>query len=232
MPTYQGEMVKGGELKTLHRHTFVGTDVALIADFPDKQNQLQLVTELLQNTAELKIVRNNDIDGHVALRVSVHNSNAGHNLPSGSTADRQVWVHLTVVDNTGTLLYESGMLDSNGDLMDRVPGHSQTPYDDPDLLAFGQFLFASDGTTHVNFPWEAHHYDENLIGPGQTAWREYILPSSVRGKPITATATLRYRTFPPFLLRQLVEEGYLNPNELEEVPIIDMETTTLSFTAP
>lgn len=230
MPAYEGEITEGGRITTLHRHTFVGTDVALIPDFPDKERQLKLVTDLLENTAELTLKQNPNVDGRPALLVSIRNSNAGHNLPSGSTADRQVWVHLKVTDPTGALLYESGMLDANGDLMDRVPGHSLTPHGDPDLLAFGQFIFASDGTTHVNFPWEAHHYDENLLGPGQVAWREYILPEELSEVPLHAVAVLRYRTFPPFLIRKLIDENFLDPEDLEPVPIITMETAELHFT--
>ena len=228
MPTYEGKNSLGQDA-TLHRHTFVGVDQALVEDFPGKEEQAALVEALLQDCAELKIQRTENVGSDAAFRVSVKNINNGHNLPSGSTADRQVWVHLTITDSDGTLIYESGMLDANGDLMDRVEGHSLDPFGDPDLLAFGQFLL-DDQNEHVNFPWEASRFDDNLIGPGQTGWREYLLPlSGIRGKNLTVKATLKYRTFPPFLLRKLVEEGWLDASSMLEVPIIEMETLEESF---
>lgn len=229
MPTYKGPIVVDGPVKTLHRHTFVGVDQALIPNFPYKKEQAALVKKLLQDCAKLKIERKPNVEGKVALFVSVTSYNNGHNLPSGSTADRQVWVHLEVKDSAGKMLFESGMLDKNGDLMDRIPGHSVTPNGDPFLLMFGQFLFDDKGN-HVNFPWEASRTKDNLLEPGQTAWREYLIPyPTLAGKQIQVSAVLRYRTFPPFLVRKLIEEGYLKPDAMEPLPIIDMTNAKASF---
>jgi hypothetical protein len=228
MPAYEGTNSLG-EPATQHRHTFVGVDQALVPDYPGKKVQAAMVHELLENCSELKIERSPDVNGNVAFRISVKNINNGHNLPSGSTADRQMWVHLQIRDESGALLYESGMLDVQGDLMDRVEGHSLDPFADPDLLAFGQFLL-NDQDQHVNFPWQASRFDDNLIAPGQSAWREYQLPkTSVLNKTLSLNATLKYRTFPPFLLRQLAQEGWLDPTDMLEVPIIEMERAQRTF---
>lgn len=229
MPSYQGSIVPGAPKRTLHRHTFVGVDQALIKDFPKKEEQAALVKKLLESCALLKIERKPDVGQEISILVSVKNINNGHNLPSGSTADRQVWVHLRITDTKdGALLYESGMLDKNGDLMDRVKGHSLDPHGDPHLLMFGQFLFNEKGE-HVNFPWQASRTEDNLIAPGQTRWREYLLPkANYVGKTIKLNAVLNYRTFPPFLIRQLIKEGYLQKDHISEIPIIPMvkvETT-------
>jgi hypothetical protein len=40
---------------------------------------------------------------------------------------------------------------------------------------------------------------------------------------------LKYRTFPPFLIRTLADEGYLNQNELEPIPIVEMERVEIEF---
>ncbi len=230
MPTYQGRITRDGPVKELHAHTFVGVDQALIPGFPGKEEQARLVRQLLQDCAILE-VRNNglDDDGNLVLVASVENINNGHNLPSGSTADRQVWVHLRVTDQAGDLLFESGMLDANGDLMDGVEGHSLTPGGDPDLLFFGQFIYGQDGA-HVTFPWQAHTYTDNLLGPGQRKWRDYtIAGDALLGQTVRVTASLNYRTFPPFLIRTLVDDGLIGPDELEPVPIIEMERVETSF---
>ena len=230
MPSYKGEVTKGGPVKTLHRHRFVGVDQALIPGFPKKKEQAELVKKLLQSCARLTVERTEDVGEEIAIVASVRNINNGHNLPSGSTADRQVWVHLTIRDKvTKTKLFESGMLDKNGDLMDRIPGHSLEPNGDPFLLMFGQFLFDENGK-HVTFPWQAKTTKDVLIAPGQVRWREYFLPkANVKGKTLEVTAILNYRTFPPFLIRTLINEGYLKKNAITPVPIIEMARVTKTF---
>ena len=223
MPTYRGRITKDGPERELHAHFFVGVDQALIPDFPDKERQARLVRELLTDCAVLEVRYNGVEDDHAVVVASVTNINNGHNLPSGSTADRQMWVHLTIEDSAGQLVYESGMLDANGDLMDGVEGHSLDPAGDPELLLFGQFIFNADGE-HVTFPWQAFNYADHLIGPGQRSWRDYVVPiADVQGNELRVTAVLNYRTFPPFLIRTLIEDGRLDPAELEPIPIIEME---------
>ena len=230
MPTYQGSVAEDSPTTTVHSHHFIGVDQALIADFPGKEEQAALVRALLEDCAELDVEYNGVEEGHAVFVITVKNINNGHNLPSGSTADRQVWVHLQIRNEEGQLVYESGMLDANGDLMDGVQGHSLDPAGDPELLAFGQFIYDGDGN-HVLFPWEAVDYTDNLIGPGQKAWRDYPVPATgLAGQTLHLTATLRYRTFPPFLIRTLIQEGYLAPDALAPIPIIDMESETFSVT--
>lgn len=227
MPVFTGEIVDGVE-KEIHRHQFVGVDLALV-DFPKKDEQYQLVEDLLRSVAEMDIVRTDDQDGNAAFRVNVTNVNNGHALPSGSTADRQVWVHVVVKNEAGDVIFESGMLDPNGDLMDRVPNHSATPNGDPDLLLWGSLLF-DESDEHVNFPWQAARAQELLLQPGQTGWREYEFPiDPVRGQRVTINATLRYRTFPPFLVRTLEEEGRMSVKLSDKIPIVDMAEAELSF---
>lgn len=228
MPVFEGEIVPETE-KTIHRHRFVGVDVALIDDFPDKEEQFQLVDALLKSVAELKVQRVEDKDGKLALRVDVTNANNGHALPSGSTADRQVWVHLQVHTNEGDLVFESGMFDANGDLMDRVEKHSLTPDGDPELLVYGSFMFDAEGN-HVNFPWEAHRSQDFLLQPGQTGWREYLIEKEKfhGASGLIVTATLKYRTFPPFIIRILKEEGHLAEDAVpNRVPVVEMATRTI-----
>ncbi len=227
MPLMRGKLVKDGPEVEMHAHRFIGVDQALI-DFPDREVQGRLVRELLQNAAELDMSLNEESDG-VYLVVSVTNTNTGHFLPSGSTADRQMWVHLQVRDEGGQLVYESGMLDQDGNLADGVAGHAAEPYIDPDLLLFGQFVFGQDGE-HVLFPWEVYTTADNLIAPGQRAWRDYPMPESIPADmTLSVTATLKYRTFPPFVLQALADEGFLDLSQLDPVPIIEMETLTKTF---
>ena len=55
----------------------------------------------------------------LAFSYNIKNLNAGHNLPSGSLgAQPQLWVNVALVDPDGKNVWESGYVDSNGDMAD------------------------------------------------------------------------------------------------------------------
>ena len=55
----------------------------------------------------------------LAFSYNIKNVNSGHNLPSGSLgAQPQLWVNVALVDPDGKNVWESGYVDSNGDLAD------------------------------------------------------------------------------------------------------------------
>ncbi len=55
----------------------------------------------------------------LAFSYKIKNTNAGHNLPSGSLgAQPQLWVNVAVLDPDGKNIWESGYVDSNGDMAD------------------------------------------------------------------------------------------------------------------
>lgn len=76
--------------------------------------------ELLSNTARLKVnVADLARPGQkVKAHVDVESVVAGHSFPTGFTAERQLWVQITVYDPLGKAIFCSGDLDDNGDLRD------------------------------------------------------------------------------------------------------------------
>ena len=54
----------------------------------------------------------------ISFRVEFRNGTDGHNVPTGFDAERVVWLHVTVTDATGRVVFESGDLDPNGDVRD------------------------------------------------------------------------------------------------------------------
>ena len=55
----------------------------------------------------------------LAFAYTIKNLNTGHNLPSGSLgAQPQIWVNVALVDPDGRNIWESGYVDSNGDMAD------------------------------------------------------------------------------------------------------------------
>ena len=59
--------------------------------------------------------------GGINFRVQIRNGTDGHNVPTGFTGERLVWLEVKVRDADGKLVFVSGDRDPNGDLRD---GHS------------------------------------------------------------------------------------------------------------
>ena len=52
------------------------------------------------------------------FKIQVSNGTDGHNVPTGFTGERLVWLHVVVEDGKGDVIFESGDLDPNGDVRD------------------------------------------------------------------------------------------------------------------
>ena len=111
-------------------HRFVGPDYSLIDDFPypddleasaaaqaEYKEQVQV---LLENSVQIQSVRAEMMDdGRTAeIIVTLESLVAGHNVPTGFTSERQLWLHITAQNPAGDILWETGDLDSDGNLKD------------------------------------------------------------------------------------------------------------------
>ncbi|MBH63264.1 MAG: hypothetical protein CL569_12635 [Alphaproteobacteria bacterium] len=78
--------------------------------------------EVLRNGYILgDIVTNRADSGGISFSVQVRNGTDGHNVPTGFTGERLVWLEVIVRDRDGKVVFVSGDRDPNGDLRD---GHS------------------------------------------------------------------------------------------------------------
>ena len=75
--------------------------------------------EVLQNGFVLgDIVTDRADNGGITFRVQVKNATDGHNVPTGFTGERLVWLDVTVKDAEGAVVFRSGDRDPNGDVRD------------------------------------------------------------------------------------------------------------------
>jgi hypothetical protein len=106
------------------------------ADALDREDARQIIEENLKKLDERYELRRQvmengtKVDGPyleaeprvgkaLAFSYKVRNLNTGHNLPSGSLgAQPQLWVNVALVDPDGKNIWESGYVDSNGDMAD------------------------------------------------------------------------------------------------------------------
>jgi hypothetical protein len=94
--------------REVHSHAFVGVDYLLSA--PAAQDPQRAARHaLLARSATLDIASADVENGVLTVRVSVANTGAGHDLPSGFAFMRQMWIEL-VVDGDGSRLFASGVL--------------------------------------------------------------------------------------------------------------------------
>ena len=78
--------------------------------------------QVLENSSHVdgpNIEREPRVGQDLAFSYLIKNTNTGHNLPSGSLgAQPQLWVNVALVDPDGKNIWESGYIDSNGDMAD------------------------------------------------------------------------------------------------------------------
>ena len=101
-------------------HYFTGVDIAMIP-FPGQDvagvdshglpiGQEQRRRELLKSAATMVVTTPSNVTAGTVLPVVVNVTNvgAGHNIPSGFSQERQMWIELSVKDGKGATVYQSG----------------------------------------------------------------------------------------------------------------------------
>ena len=84
-----------------------------------------------------EVVTDRSDEGGIAFRVKVRNGTDGHNVPTGFTGERLVWLDVTVRDRAGKVVFRSGDRDPNGDVKD---GHSA--YVHAGKVDYDKYLFS------------------------------------------------------------------------------------------
>ncbi len=145
----------------------------------------RLRLQLLKNSAKLHLILPNQVQKGktVKIRVRVQSLVAGHNLPTGFTAERQLWVQIRVWDDQGQVVFQSGDLDPNGDLRDEHSYFVQTgklPYDRQLLNFQSKFIVLSVRGTERSVVLSVNRD----LGP-LNILRPAVGLSQAQGRPIT-----------------------------------------------
>ncbi len=214
MPRYTGRAAVDGPIRdNLHRHDFVGVDVA-ITPFPYKAEQRAMADSLLKNAACMSIQAPSTarVQDSITVQVRVCNDRTGHNLPTSVFFFRQMWIEVTIGDATG-IVYRSGDLDANGDLKDKYS--ELEPNADRDLRLFGGTLYKHGAESNV---FELDSLVNNSIPPFESRMAYYKFKAP---RPGTWNVKVRllFRPFAPYLFRALGAHQYL-----PELPIFEMIT--------
>jgi hypothetical protein len=118
--------VLGERRERLARHTFLGGNFFMLRMLNRFRSQLAVTApsaeldaaaaatlrQLASDTAQIAITRAAIAGGRLQAEVAVRNL-TGHKLPTGYPS-RRAWVHLTVRDGSGAVVFESGGVDTAG----------------------------------------------------------------------------------------------------------------------
>jgi len=109
--------IGGKEREHIFTHYFVGGNTMVPAMLGSEKHAL-LAREMLQSAARMEIrsIQNVSPGATATVVLRVHNSGAGHKLPTGFPEGREMWVDFSVLDENGTLLYRLGRINADGRL--------------------------------------------------------------------------------------------------------------------
>jgi hypothetical protein len=169
-----------------------------------KQNQKLLVDKKLDRKAVME--NGSRIDGPffdgkspeagkpLEFRFRITNVDEGHNLPSGSLgAQPEIWMNVAVLDPDGERIFESGYVDSYGDMADN---HSldvaagKVPYDHQLVNLQTKFL-----TTNIKGTDREMYLPVNFDVDQKPFLRPAAVPTSVQNHP--PLVRMEGRSIPP-----------------------------------
>lgn len=210
--------------------------------------------ELLKNAAKIS-VRHPDTQTAgewMKVHVDVTSTVAGHNFPTGFTAERQAWVEVLLTDPFGNTAFASGDLDHNGDLRDQHSHDIETGrmHYDKWLLNFqSKFVtLTTQGTERsVIIPVNRDLAPLNVVRPAvgisqaqgrplsfrvaksslpplQTTGRSYPIHLPETPGQYRLRVRLNFRHLPPALFDKI---GLPHLKHLLEVVVIDEYTATI-----
>jgi nitrate/TMAO reductase-like tetraheme cytochrome c subunit len=226
--------------RLLSSHRFIGPDYSLLDGFPypDDPERSQIaqeemfsqITVLLKNAVELGDVVLDRSGTEPVLKVTMQSLTTGHNVPTGFTSERQLWLDVVITNVAGTILFSSGQTDFNGDLYDT---HSWEVAQDPNLLdaqlvnlqsknkiRYGELELPT--TDETVFPFDADYIEKHSLRPMETRTALYVLPQSIGDQSVEISVSLKYRNLPPYILRALQLTDLV-----ERLQVFTIDSTTI-----
>lgn len=158
--------------------------------------QRRQVLDFMQQAADLRI--GGALDGtQASIRVDVHNSGTGHDLPTGARDQRYMWLELIVSDKQG-VLHRQGKFDL------------QKKAEDPQAVKWLKVMRNIEGKTdkrHVLFDVQDYSYTRKPIPAGSVDHVDYRieLPRQPIG-PLQIEAKLWYRLALPEILHNAKDQ--------------------------
>ena len=227
MPAYNAPAAVGGPERISHRHQFVGVDYPL-TDFPGKENTIAMVDSMLKIAAELTVETSSLViaDSQFTLIATINNHQTGHDLPSGTIFERQMWLEVQVKNSaTGEVLLSSGMLDSNKDLMNfHSEDVSNGTVPEDTLLTLFNGKPIDENQQETLFFWEAKSVEKHTIAAFQEYDADYSFTVPANVTELDISVRLLFRSFPPYLFRAINKADLV-----DELIVFEMASTQITI---
>lgn len=215
----------GPERPHIWTHYFVGGN-ALYPGSPNAERRRAMAEERLRNAARVEI-HPEDLPGTAGelstFRVRVHNTGAGHKLPTGLSEVREMWLDVTVTDAKGAVLLRSGAIGEGGGI-------------DPSAAIFKTFLgigksnvklsccFFAIGERNKILSAERVTRDRRILPKGYEEEKyAFRLPTGV-SYPLSIDARLNYRSMSQAFADIFYPDGSM------KVPVVRMAEARLAIT--
>ena len=208
---------KNGMIKS---HSFTGGNTMLPALHRDDNHLIKTELFLKNNIIDLSIsgVRTNkeslfknpdtavlSAGELMEIKLELRNIGVGHNFPAGTIDSNQAWLEVTATSSNNITIFESGIIDSNGE----IPTGT---------ISYGATFLDSNGnlTDRRNSTTEAVSIqDQRLIKPGKSdnVYYSIKIPSEAK-LPITVNAKLNWRKYSPKFMHWVFDN-----RKIPEIPI-------------
>ena len=200
----KGQSVKHGPVREIFPHFFVGGN-ANADRLANGAAHARMAKERLKSAARLELDAPDQAEPgeDVTLEVRVHNVAAGHNIPTGVTELRQMWVGLRILDRDGNVCYDVDGLDQHGRIQ-------------PGVIRFGAIAGNQAGEETFKL-WETTQFLWKRTIPPKSFVRDEVvvkLPLGLSGV-VTIEARLYYRSVAPDVARLIVQEESFEPKIVE-----------------
>lgn len=189
MPTAEGGVVlsiTGGEARSpFLRHSFAGANVYMLRILQEMSKTtdisstaeeletsiLETMDMLQKQTADLSIDSVEIIDSSLAFEITIR-TKVGHKFPSGYPS-RRAWLHVTVRDLSGAVIFESGAVSASGEITDNDNDRDPTIFEPhyleittPDQVQIYESILLDDGgAVTTGLLYAASYVKDNRLLP-------------------------------------------------------------------
>lgn len=218
-------------LRSVHSHLFPGVDVAL-TEWPDRDAHERAVQCALADSAVFFEDGMSFEPGENILTLAL-DTNAGHNMPSGSAQDRRLWIELTAFGADGEQICQTGGVPDDEAVASFV---DPMPCDAPAFPIFRDRIFDEAGEeTHMfwraapsdaypegfeNFTLMPTQQDRDIAHTRTVSFRLQLAEDGTL--PARVRLRFRIRAMDHDVLEELIDHGLLDESIGEELPTFDI----------
>ena len=184
-PRHPGKAATQGQQRAhISRHYFVGPNLIFAQN--GRAKKIKALSEaLLRRSGRVDIGAVARVGKELQITVRVTNTGAGHNLPTGITELRQLWLEVKVSDPRGRTLLHSGALDQGGAIQ-------------PGSVIYRTEVRDAQGRDTTLFWNTVRKGSDRRIPPLSTLIEKYQLQAPASAvKAIIVEAALLYRSVSP-----------------------------------